>query len=169
MKKSRTVIKTILVLSLVLGSLFSWLLPKPNQVSAQTASLVATVRLNPLEVEVFAPSFVRVGEQFRVRATVSNLGGRKIKKTKAAISFSDSGLDIRGKSEQKLGVIPVTESKLASWRVTARETGNYVILVEASGIEEETGNLVEASESTIVEVRTFISFWRLMRRFLARA
>lgn len=177
MEKSKTVIKTILVLSLVLGSLFSWLLPKPNQVSAQTASLVATVRLNPLEVKVFAPSFVRVGEQFRVRATISNLGGTKIKKTKAEI-FLDPGLSLKGSSRRKLGVISAAASRTASWRVTAKKGGSYVILVEASGIEEETGDLVETSDSTIVEVRSFISFWRLIRyrsipdtirKFLARA
>lgn len=171
------VIKTILVLPLVLGPLFSWFLPKQNRVSAQTASLVATVRLNGLEVKVFAPSFVKVGEQFRIRATVSNLGRAKIKKAKAEISL-DPGLDLRGNFKRKLGVILATESRAVFWRVTARQEGRYVVLVEALGIEEEAGNLVEASDSTIVEVQTFISFWNLIRyksipdtirKFLARA
>lgn len=160
-----------LVLPLVLGLSFFWFLAKQNQVSAQTANLVATVRINGLKVQVTAPSLVRVDRRFKVEATVRNLGGSKIKKTKAVISFSDSGLDLKGRSGRKLGVILEDGSKVASWRVTAKKAGSYVILVEASGIEEETGNLVEASETVMIRVktRTNRSFWSLLRKFLARA
>ena len=53
---------------------------------------------------------------------------------------------------RKMGVIPEKGSKTASWRVTAEEMGNHVISVEASGIEEEGGDLVEASGTAIVKV-----------------
>ncbi len=170
MKKSKKIIKTLLVLPLVLGLFFSWFLAKQNLVLAQTASLVATVRTNPLEVKVTALHPVSVGERFKVEATVSNLGKSKIKKTRVEI-FLNSGLGLKGKSERKLGVILAENSKTASWRVTAEKTGEYVISVEASGIEEETGDLVKASDTTmvIVEVQNSASFWTLIRKFLARA
>lgn len=151
MEKSKKIIKTILVLPLVLGLFFSWGSARQNQPWAQTASLVATVRINPLEVEVTAPSPVSLGERFRVEAVVKNLGETRIKKTKVEL-FWDPGLSLRGNPVRKMGVILGKESKTASWRITAEETGSYVILVEASGIEGEGGDLVEASDTTIVQV-----------------
>lgn len=164
MKKNKKIIKTILVLPLVLGLFFSWFLAKQSQSLAQTASLVATVRINSLEVEVTAPSSVSLGERFKVEATVRNSGETKIKKTKVEI-FPDSGLNLKGNSERKMGVILAENSKTASWRLTAEETGSYFIQVEARGIEEESGGLVEASDvsdSIIVKVKNSTSFWSLI-------
>lgn len=176
MKKSKAVIKTILVLPLVLGLLFSSV--SSLIFASQTGTLVATVRINPLEVEVTAPSSVSLGERFKVEATVKNSGDTKIKKTKIEIFLNselnlDSGLNLKGNTERKRGVVLAKDSKTAFWWVTAEKTGIYVISVEASGIEEETGDLVEASGSTIVEVeveaQASTSFWSLIRQFLARA
>lgn len=166
MKRSKKIIKTILVLPLVLGLLFSSI--SSFVFASQTGTVVATVRINPLEVEVTAPPFVRVGERFKVEVTVSNLGDTKIKKAKVEI-FLDSGLSLKGKSEQKLGIILAEDSKTVFWWVTAEEIGTNVVLVKASGIEEETQDLVEASDSTIVKVQASLSFLDIIRRFLARA
>lgn len=168
MKKSKKIISPILVLPLVLGLLFSWFLTKQSQVLAQTGAVVATVRINPLEVEVTAPSSVSMGERFKVEAIVKNLGGTKIQKTKVEI-FLSSGLSLKGKSERKLGVILEEDSKATSWRITAKETGIYFISVEVSGIEAETGDLVEASGNTMVELQNSTSFLDIIKQFLARA
>ncbi len=130
---------------------FSWVSAEQNQLWAQTASLVATVRINPLEVEVTAPSPVILGERLKVEVIVKNLGETKIKKTRVEI-FLDPGLSLKRNPVRKMGVIPEKGSKTASWRVTAEEMGSHVILVEASGIEEEGGDLVEASGTIIVKV-----------------
>ena len=134
-----------------MGLFLSWVSTEQNQLWAQTASLVATVRINPLEVEVTAPSPVILGERLKVEVIVKNLGETKIKKTRVEI-FLDPGLSLKRNPVRKMGVIPEKGSKTASWRVTAEEMGSHVILVEASGIEEEGGDLVEASGTIIVKV-----------------
>lgn len=134
-----------------MGLFFSLVPAEQNQLWAQTASLVTTVRINPLEIEVTAPSPVVLGARFKVEAIVKNLGETKIKKTRVEI-FLDPGLSLKRNPARKMGVILEKESKTASWRVTAEEMGSHVILVEASGIEEEGGDLVEASGTTIVRV-----------------
>lgn len=170
MKKSKKIIRTLLVLPLVWGLFFSWFLTKSNPLLAQTASLVATVRINPLEIEVDTPRLVSVGERFKVEAIVKNSGETKIKKTKVEI-FLSPGLNLKGNSKRKLGIILAEDSKTTSWWVAPEKTGNYLIVVNASGIEEETGGLVEASGSAtlMVEVQDSGGFWSLIRKFLAKA
>lgn len=169
MRKNKKVLKTIPALPLVVGLLFSWFFSSPSQTFSQTATLVATVRINPLKVKVEAPSSVSVGQRFKVKAIVSNLGETKIKQAKAEI-FLPQGLALKGNPEQKLGAILPNKSKTASWQVIAEVTGGYVILVKASGVEEKTGDLVEAEGTVTVQVQASTSFWRgIIRRFLARA
>lgn len=164
MKKNKTVIKILLVLPLVVGLVFTG----QSQVLAQSASLVATVRVNPLKVEVTTTSPVSVGQRFKVQAIINNLGQTRIKQAKAEI-FLPPGLSFKGNSEQNLGVILPNNSKTASWQIIAETPGDYFILVYASGIEEETGGLVKAEGTTPVIVTNSLSFWGRIRRLLARA
>ena len=66
---------------------------------AQSATLTATARVNPLEVEVIAPNGVTVGEWFEITANISNLGGETITKAYATI-HTDPKLTVRGKKKK---------------------------------------------------------------------
>ncbi len=169
MKKSKKAIKIILVLPLVLGL---FLLCLSSLVSAsQTGTVVATVSINPLTVKISAPSVVRQGRLFKVRARIGNLDQSKIEEVKAIISVP-LGLAVQGAAEKKVGKVGVIrggKEKRVSWRVLAEETGNHFILVEASGIEEESGDPVKAGGGTmvVVEVQNSRGFWSLIKKFLA--
>lgn len=163
MKKSKRIIKTTLVLSLVLGLLFPSL--SSLVFASQTGIVVATVSINPLEVEVTAPSTVLVGESFKVTGVVKNLGLTRIRRSRAVLSLNP-GLSLRGKEEKSLGIIGGESEKTAHWQLKAESPGTYILLVSASGVEEESGDLVEASGTTIVKVAEKLTFFSKLRALL---
>ena len=166
MKKSKKIIKTILVLPLVLGLLFSSF--SSFVFASQTGTLVATVSINPLTLQLSAPSIVQQGRSFRLRAQIGNLGQSKIKEAEAIISVP-SGLIVKGAEEKKVGIIRGGREKRVSWQIKAKTEGIYIIQVEARGRVAETGDLVTTSETVMVKVMAQISFLDLIRQFLARA
>lgn len=165
--KSKTIIRTILVLPLVLGLSFSSF--SSLVFASQTGTVVATVRINPLKLEVSVPFLVFEQQRFKVKAKVQNLGETKIEKAKAEI-FLPEGLHlISPKSRQNLGTLAPHRTKWRTWWVRATREGEYAVLVEAWGVEKETQTQVWVEETAMVEVRARISFLDIIRRFLARA
>lgn len=146
MKKSKGIIKTALVLPLVVGLFFSWFFSSQSQVFAQTASLVATVRVNPLEVEVNTPPKVVVREWFTIRVSVSNRGSETIQKTTATLN-TPTEIVVRGK-DKKLGDLGLGETKTVSWQAKANSSGNFVILAEVTG--NLAGEIISASDTTMI-------------------
>ena len=167
-KRSKKIIKTILVLPLVLGLFFSWFFSGQSQVLAQTASLTATVSINPLGLELSAPSSVSQGDSFKLKAKIGNLGQSKLQKVEATI-FINSGLIVRGKEEKKAGTIKGESQKTATWQIKAQEAGHYLIIVDVSGKVAETGDLVTISHSFKVTVSPQTSLLSRLTRFLFRA
>jgi len=167
-KKNKKVLKTILVLPLVVGLVFSWLFSSQSQVFAQTASLVATVSINPLTLELYAPTTVVQGDSFKLKAEIGNRGQSKVQKVEATI-FTDSGLIVRGKETKKVGMIKGGDQKDAAWRIKAQEPGFYLITIEVRGKVAETGDWATKSRTTKVTVITQTSLLSRLRRFLFRA
>lgn len=113
---------------------------------AQTATLTATVRPNPLKVQVSAPSSVFVGEWFDITLTVTNLGTEVVKKSTATL-HTPAEIVVRGKSK-KLANIGPGETKTVSWQAKANSSGNFVILAEVTG--NLLGEEISASDTAMI-------------------
>ena len=126
---------------------------------AQSVTLTATVRANPLEVEVIAPNTVVVGEWFEITADISNLGGETITKAYATIHKSPK-LTVRRK-KKKVGTLEAGQTKTITWLAKVRSSGNFIIYVEATG--ELAGEKISASDTDtmVVDIITSSSVWFL--------
>ena len=127
---------------------------------AQSASLTATVRPNPLKVEITAPSNVGVGEWFDISAKITNFGTEIVTKTTVTLN-SPRELRVRNK-KKRLGNLASGETISLKWQVKAKSEGNFIVLVEASGRLE--GEKISASDSRIITAddSIFLSLLRLI-------
>ena len=158
--------KSCPILALVFGLFFLWFLGQ-SQALAQTASLVATVRVNPLEVEMTAPSNVVVGEWFTISISVSNRGSETIRKTTATLETLTE-IVVRGKNK-KLGNVEPGEIKTVSWQAKANKAGNFIILAEVTG--DLAGEQISAFDTTTISVNSTsrFSLISLFRRLIFRS
>ncbi|MCH7730640.1 hypothetical protein IID21_03895 [Patescibacteria group bacterium] len=120
--------KKLFVLPLALVCLFG----AAGSALAQSATLTATVRVNPLKVEVTAPGVVTVGEWFDIKAEVSNLGTERISRAFATLNTSPE-INVRGNVKKRFGSLPPGGTKTIKWRVKVDSPGNYIVTVEAKG------------------------------------
>ena len=123
-----------------------------------SATVLATVRINTLEVTVSAPASVTTDTPFRVTAAVKNIGSTKIMGAKATIHLpvlgTSTAFTLRGQEDKNLGVISPGKDKNAKWNLVAKAKGNYFIMVTASGTEEVSGDLLVSQDTTlIIEVK----------------
>ena len=127
---------------------------------AQSASLTATVRPNPLKVKITAPSNVGVGKWFDISAEVTNFGTEIVTKTTVTLN-SPRELRVRNK-KKRLGNLAAGETISLKWQVKAKSEGNFIVLVEASGRLE--GEKISASDSRIITAddSIFLSLLRLI-------
>ena len=117
-----------------------------------SATVLATVRINTLEVSLAAPKSVIVGERFRAIATVKNKGSTKILRAQATLHLP-VGISLKGKADKNVGVVLPAKDKQAQWNLMADAADiSYVILVTATGTEEESGDLLEAQDTAMIEV-----------------
>ena len=166
-KRSKKIIKAVLVLPLVLGLLFFCFSSGQGPVLAQTASLVATVRINPLEIEVTAPLNVVVGEWFTVSVSVFNRGSETIWKAIATLE-APTGIVVRGKNK-KLGNLEPGEIKTVFWQAKANKAGNFIILAKVTG--NLVGEQISASDTTTISASSTsrFSLISLFRRLIFRS
>lgn len=143
---------------LLLVSLVSLLTSEEAKAGPPTtsATVLATVRINTLEVTVSAPASVTTDTPFRVTAAVKNTGSTKIMRVTATIHLpalgTSTAFTLRGQEDKNLGVISSGKDKNAKWNLVAKFTGNYVILVTALGTEEVSGDLLDAQDTTLMTV-----------------
>ena len=110
----------------------------------------AFVTINPLAIEVSAPTEVELNKVFKVEVKAINKGEVKIEKLKGEI-FLPPGLSLSGKNEIKnIGTIPSGREKKISWQVKGESIKDYVIAVSISGIVG--GDAVSADGSKLVMV-----------------
>ena len=121
---------------------------------AQSGSVTATVRPNPLEVKVSAPSSVGVNEWFDIKVTITNKGAAVTKTFAKIHTSSDLKLKTRGK-KKRIGTLTTGKTKI-TWQAKANQGGNYVILVEVEGflgtekISADGSPVVEATDSILL-------------------
>ena len=109
----------------------------------------AWVTINPLVVDVSAPTEVEIDKVFQVTAKVENKGGEKIEEVEAEIFLLEE-LETKKDKEQEIGTLPPYKEKTIFWPVKGEKVGNYVILVKVSGELKEKE--VFAEGSTVVEI-----------------
>ena len=131
----------------ILSAIFSTLLFIPRLVSAQSATLTATVRVNPLEVEVIAPDTITVGEWFDISAEVSNLGTERVRRAYTILSTPPE-ISVRGSGRKNLGNLPSGGVKTVKWKVKVGSSGNYLTTVEAKG--NLAGEEIVASDTIMI-------------------
>ena len=123
---------------------------------AQSGSVTATVRPNPLEVKVSAPSSVGVNEWFDIKVTITNQGAAVTKTFAKIHTSSDLKLKTRGK-KKRIGTLTTGKTKI-TWQAKANQGGNYVILVEVEGFLED--EKITASDTAEMGVTgSILSFW----------
>lgn len=132
----------IIVASLLILAVFG-----AGSVHAQSGVVTATVRPNPLEVTVSAPSTVTVGQWFDISADIANLGDQTITGTTATI-HSPQEVAIKGGQKKKVGDLSGGLTKTVTWRAKATSTGSFVIQVEATG--SLAGEQISSSDTTII-------------------
>ena len=108
----------------------------------------ALVTINPLEVEVSAPSLVEINKIFKVEATVINKGEERIGRASAEI-FLPQGLVLTKKNTvQNAGAISGNREKTIQWSIKAEQATNYIISVSASA--ELKGDSITAQGNTVI-------------------
>ena len=113
---------------------------------AQSSTLTATVRPNPLKVKITAPSNVGVGEWFDISAEVTNRGSEVITKTTTTLN-SPRELRVRNK-KRRIGNLAAGETISLKWQAKAKNEGNFIVLAEASG--RLAGEKISTSDSKII-------------------
>jgi len=131
-------------LGVIAASLLLFVAAGAGIVHAQSGTVTATVRPNPLEVSVSAPSPVAVGQWFDISADVSNLGSERIRQTVATLN-TPSELQVRGNNRKGLGNLGSGQTKIARWQARVNTSGNFVVQVEASG--NLAGEQISASDT----------------------
>ncbi len=134
--------RKLFVLSIVLAYLFG----TAGSALAQSSTLTATVRVNPLEVEVIAPPDVSAGSWFDIKVEVSNLGTETLTNASALIS-PPSELVVRGK-RKRIGNLSPGASETITFRAMAKSSGTLIIHVEVAG--KLAGEDILASDTTNV-------------------
>ena len=124
---------------------------------AQSSTLTATVRPNPLKVKITAPSNAPVGEWFDISAEVTNLGSEVITKTTTTTLNSPRELSVRNK-KKRVGDLTSGETISLKWQARAKSEGNFIVLVEASGrlgrekISTSDSKIITADDSIILSL-----------------
>lgn len=115
----------------------------------------AWVTINPLEVDVSAPSEAEINKTFKVTVEATNKGEEKIENVQGEIFLSEGLVLLNKNPIQKAGVIQGKKSKKISWTVKGIEEGEYGIAASVAG--ELKGNLISAESSTeMIEIKDFI-------------
>ena len=125
-------------------------------------SVTATVKVNPLVVSLTAPSEASVGEEFTVQATVGNLGSSRIRRVTATIHLPPTDLlEVRGPDTHRLRPLGPFGSRSTEWQLTALQSGGFVLMVTASGVDasdrtllttESDAPLTTESEASLITV-----------------
>lgn len=127
---------------------------------AQSGSVTATVRPNPIEVKVSAPPG-GLGKWFSIEVTITNKGTASITKTFAKIHTS-SEIKVRGK-KKRIGTLTTGKTTLI-WQAKANQGGNYVIQVDVDGFLGTEKISSSGSDLIIVTDSILLSWFRTLFR-----
>ena len=149
-------LQKFLIPILIIFVFFLFIFWGPNHLKHSLASISgiinAWVTINPLEVDVSAPSEVEINKIFLVRAKVINKGKEKIENVEAEI-FLPEELKTKKDEEQEIGTLPPHKEKIVIWPIRGDEAGNYIISVKTSGELKEKE--ISAQDCVMVGIKEF--------------
>jgi len=114
---------------------------------AQEGTVSATVRPNPLEVKISAPTVVNVGQRFDINVDVSNLGTETVNDVVVVIN-KPQGLSVKGKKSLDIGNLLPGETKPIIWEAKASKPLDYIVQVEATGVL--FGETITSSDTAVI-------------------
>lgn len=134
----------------------------------------ALVTINPLEIEVSAPSEVEVNKIFKIEVKATNKGEERIEKAKGEIFLPQGITLLRKNLSKKMGAIPGGRQKNVFWMVKGEDIGNYFISVRISGelnaqeLSKEKTIMIEIKKEILpAESQSFNPF-RFLLQYLSR-
>lgn len=134
------------ILGIITASLLLFVASGSGPVYAQTGIVTATVRPNPLKVDLSAPNSVQVGQWFDVNADISNLGSETITRTVVTLNTPQ---ELKVKNQRKkIGNLNSHQTTTVTWEVKANAADNFIILAEVTG--NLTGEQISASDSKVI-------------------
>lgn len=115
----------------------------------------ALVAINPLDIDVSAPTEVELGKVFRIEAEAINRGKDKIGNATAEIFLPGEPPEglvlVRNKDpSRKIGVITGKKGKKFFWSAEGGLAGNYIVSIVVSG--EARGQSISVQDSTLITV-----------------
>ena len=152
-------------------------LPAGAAIDGPESQIIGTVSValeTPLILELSSRSRVFVNQKFNLKAELKNIGQNDVDGIIMTLDLPVGLTLTKGDLVQNTGTLKAGKKKIVNWRIRGLELGNYVVQVQANGIEQPFGEQVEASASQAVEVRQkrlfdslFLSFSNCFR-FLFR-
>lgn len=147
----------------ILSILLTYLFAIGGIVYAQSASLIATVHVNPLEVEIILPGNVEIGEWFKITAIIINHGSEKIKHNRVSI-YPPPEVSVRGSNEKGVGILRPGGTRTISWWIRVDSPSANFVLIEVVGTL--LGEEVSASDTVSIPIITTTTLSLLWSRFL---
>jgi hypothetical protein len=112
-----------------------------------SGTITARVLVSPLSVSVLVPaSPVKAGQDFRIRADVTNAGSTALQNV-AVTLVASSALTLRDPVTQVLARVGAGVDRRARWDVCTTTAGGYVVMVRATA-----GPFAAGSAGELVEV-----------------
>jgi len=134
------------ILGVIAASLLLFVFSGVESVYAQSGTVTATVRPNPLKVQISAPSTYPVNKWFPVSADITNQGADPITKIIVTLN-ADPGIRIKS-SRKKIGTLGTHQTTNISWEAKATAVGNFIITAEATG--NLLGETISSSDSAMI-------------------
>jgi len=155
--RSKNISSFFLVIFILIASFCGGVVMNKRDCQAQSSLLDAIrawVAINPLEIDVSAPSAVEINSVFKVTVEVTNKGEEKIENAKGEIFLPGGLVPLKKNPIQKIGVIQGKKSKKVSWTVKGVEEGSYFVAASVAG--ELKGDFVSIEGSTeMISVEKF--------------
>lgn len=150
-KQMRKILFLIFIISVLSFFIFWGVNYTKINLASLSGIITAWVTINPLEVNVSAPSEVEIDKVFKVEARVINKGEEKIENARGEIFLPPELVLIQKDSAKEIGVIPGKKEKKISWSVKGEAIGSYIVSVKVSG--KLKGDLISVEDSIMVEVK----------------
>ena len=136
----------------LLPVLFTALILVAGSALASSSLLTATVRPNPLSITIDAPADVLINQRFNISADILNRGADTIERSRVTLHAPrdvQTPRDVQIQRRQvHLGNLTTGETITVSWQARARNVGDFVMLVEATGdLADEN---ISATDSSVV-------------------
>lgn len=148
----RTLRSGLLAVAIGVAAALALLLAAHTLVQGQEGVVTATVHVNPLLVSLTVPGEpVAIGQSFTVQAHGENQGEGRIRRVTATLQLPE-GLEMRVPATRSLGTLGPLRSRSTQWRLEAIETGSFVLMVTAEGVDDGSSVSAESGAKVVTVI-----------------